>query len=44
LVVSVLLSGILGTAGLHLGAHLPGQVAAGYFGGFFVAMLTIMYL
>jgi membrane-associated phospholipid phosphatase len=40
----VLLSGILGTARLHLGAHQPSQVAVGYFGGFFVAMLAIMYL
>lgn len=44
LVVSVLLSGVLATARLHLGAHLPSQVAAGYFGGFFVAMVAIMYL
>lgn len=44
LVATILLSGALASARLHLGAHKPSQVAAGYFGGFVVAMLAIIYL
>lgn len=44
LVATILLSGALASARLHLGAHKPSQVAAGYFGGLVVAMLAIMYL
>lgn len=44
LVATILLSGALASARLHLGAHNPSQVAAGYFGGFVVAMLAIIYL
>lgn len=44
LVAAILLSGALASARLHLGAHKPSQVAAGYFGGMVVAMLAIMYL
>ena len=44
LVVSILLSGALASARLHLGAHNPWQVAAGYFGGLAVAMLAMIYL
>lgn len=44
LIVTILLSGALGSARLHLGAHKPSQVAAGYFGGLIVAMLAIIYL
>ncbi len=44
LVTTILLSGALASARLHLGAHKPSQVAAGYFGGFVVAMLAIIYL
>lgn len=44
LVATILLSGALASARLHLGAHKPSQVAAGYFGGLAVAMLAIIYL
>lgn len=44
LVATILLSGALASARLHLGAHNPSQVAAGYFGGFVVAILAIIYL
>lgn len=44
LVVSILLSGALASARLHLGAHNPWQVTAGYFGGLTVVMLAMMYL
>lgn len=44
LVATILLSGALASARLHLGAHKPSQVAAGYFGGFVVAILAIIYL
>ena len=44
LVVSILLSGALASARLHLGSHNPWQVTAGYFGGLAVAMLAMIYL
>lgn len=44
LVATILLSGALASARLHLGAHNPSQIAVGYFGGLVVAMLAIMYL
>lgn len=44
LVATILLSGALASARLHLGAHNPWQVAAGYFGGLVVAMLAMIYL
>jgi hypothetical protein len=44
LVVTILLSGALASARLHLGAHNPWQVAAGYFGGLTVAILAMIYL
>ena len=44
LVVSILLSGALASARLHLGSHNPWQVAAGYFSGLAVAMLAMIYL
>ncbi len=44
LVATILLSGALASARLHLGAHNPWQVAAGYFGGLTVAMLAMIYL
>lgn len=44
LVVTILLSGALASARLHLGAHNPWQVAVGYFGGLVVAMLAMIYL
>lgn len=44
LVVTLLLSGVLASARLHLGAHNPTQIAAGYFGGMAVAMVVIIYL
>ena len=44
LVVSILLSGALASARLHLGSHNPWQVAVGYFGGLAVAMLAMIYL
>ncbi len=44
LVATILLSGALASARLHLGAHNPSQIAVGYFGGLVVAMLAIIYL
>lgn len=44
LVVTILLSGALASARLHLGAHNPLQIAAGYFGGLIVAILAMIYL
>lgn len=44
LVATILLSGALASARLHLGSHNPWQVAAGYFGGLAVAMLAMIYL
>lgn len=44
LVATILLSGSLASARLHLGAHNPWQVTAGYFGGLTVAMLAMIYL
>lgn len=44
LVATILLSGALASARLHLGAHNPSQIAVGYFGGLVVAMLAMIYL
>ncbi len=44
LVATILLSGALASARLHLGAHNPWQVAAGYFGGLTVAIIAMIYL
>ena len=44
LVATILLSGALASARLHLGAHNPSQIAVGYFGGLVVAMLVMIYL
>ncbi len=44
LIATILLSGALASARLHLGAHNPSQIAAGYFGGLVVAKLAIVYL
>lgn len=44
LVATILLSGALASARLHLGAHKPSQIAVGYFGGLVVAMLAMIYL
>lgn len=44
LVATILLSGALASARLHLGAHSPSQIAVGYFGGLVVAMLAMIYL
>ena len=43
LVATILLSGALASARLHLGAHNPSQIAVGYFGGLVVAMLAMIY-
>lgn len=44
LVATIMLSGALASARLHLGAHNPSQIAVGYFGGLVVAMLAMIYL
>ena len=44
LVATILLSGALASARLHLGAHSPSQIAVGYFGGLVVTMLAMIYL
>jgi len=44
LIAAILCSGLLASARLQLGAHNPLQVAAGFFGGFTVALLAILYL
>lgn len=44
LVATILMSGALASARLHLGAHNPSQIAVGYFGGLVVAMLAMIYL
>lgn len=44
LVATILLSGALASARLHLGAHNQSQIAVGYFGGLVVAMLAMIYL
>lgn len=44
LVATILLSGALASARLHLGAHKSSQIAVGYFGGLVVAMLAMIYL
>lgn len=40
----ILLSGALASARLYLGCHNPLQVAAGFFGGFAVAVLAVLFL
>jgi hypothetical protein len=42
LCAAVVLSGLLGSARLYLDKHSPGQVAAGFFGGFSVAVLVLL--
>lgn len=39
---TVLLAGLLGSARLYLGKHTPGQVAAGFFGAFFISIAAIL--
>lgn len=38
----IILSGLLGSARLYLGKHTPGQVAAGFFGGFITAVAILL--
>lgn len=44
LLVFIVLAGLLGSARLWLGSHNLLQVAAGVFGGFLVAALTVLYV
>ena len=43
LVAAILLSGMLASARLYLGCHNPLQIAAGYCGGFAVALLAVVF-
>ncbi len=44
LAFSILCAGVLASARLWLGCHNIGQIAAGYFGGFVVATLVVLFL
>lgn len=44
LTVVILLSGALASARLYLGCHTPLQIAAGFFGGFAVTTLAVLFL
>ena len=44
LAVALLCAGALASARLYLGCHNGAQVAAGFFGGFAVAMLAVLFL
>lgn len=41
--IAVVLAGALGTARLYLGKHNPAQIAAGFFGGFAIASLVMLF-
>ena len=43
LTVVILLSGALASARLYLGCHTPLQIAAGFFGGFAVTTLAVLF-
>lgn len=40
--IGIVLAGLLGSARLYLGRHTIGQVAAGFFGAFFIAVLAML--
>lgn len=42
--VAILGAGALASARLYLGCHNPVQIFAGFFGGFGVAMLAVLFL
>lgn len=42
--VAILCAGALASARLYLGCHNPRQVAAGFFGGFCVSLLAVLFL
>lgn len=42
--VAILCAGALASARLYLGCHNPRQVAAGFFGGFVVSLLAVLFL
>lgn len=42
--VAVLCAGALASARLYLGCHNPRQIAAGFFGGFCVSLLAVLFL
>lgn len=44
MIVATLLVGLLAASRLYLGRHTPAQVAAGFFGGFVVSALTILFI
>lgn len=43
LAVAILCAGALASARLYLGCHNPRQVAAGFFGGFVVSLLAVLF-
>lgn len=43
LCVTILLAGLLGSARLYLGKHNLAQIAVGFFGGFMVAVLVLLF-
>lgn len=42
--VAILCAGALASARLYLGCHNPRQIAAGFFGGFCVSLLAVLFL
>ena len=44
LAAAILCAGALASARLYLGCHNPRQVAAGFFGGFVVSLLAVLFL
>ena len=44
LAAAILCAGALASARLYLGCHNPRQVAAGFFGGFCVSLLAVLFL
>lgn len=42
--VAILCAGALASARLYLGCHNPRQIAAGFFGGFVVSLLAVLFL